>query len=78
MESHDTTCDGRCGHCKSFAASYEKVGLAVKALKHKPLQLSVTKIDGTANDYPVDYFPVGAYPSMFLAKAGGESPVCRC
>ncbi|KAL3145268.1 hypothetical protein ABBQ32_001008 [Trebouxia sp. C0010 RCD-2024] len=58
-----------CGHCKSLAPTYEKVGEAFADNK----TVTVAKMDATANDVPSDKFSVSGFPTiMFVSGKDGS------
>eukprot|EP00927_Polykrikos_kofoidii_P005625 TRINITY_DN1222_c0_g4_i1.p1 TRINITY_DN1222_c0_g4~~TRINITY_DN1222_c0_g4_i1.p1 ORF type:complete len:478 (+),score=100.81 TRINITY_DN1222_c0_g4_i1:70-1503(+) len=58
-----------CGHCKKLDPEYKK--LAKKIVKEELLDLlTVAKIDGTANDSPIDAVDWTSFPTIYFAKAG--------
>ena len=57
-----------CGHCKSLAPIYEKVGAHFKARD----DIIVAKMDATANDVMDPRFEVKGFPSLYLQTASGE------
>lgn len=55
-----------CGHCKSLAPTYEKIGGLYKGSK-----VVIAKFDATANDLPAGIpFQVQGYPTIKFRKAG--------
>jgi len=63
-----------CGHCKKLEPEFEKVA---KKLKKEGLNEHVVlaKLDGTANDSPVDAINWTGFPTLFWIKAGTTEPV---
>ncbi|KAK9764406.1 protein disulfide-isomerase precursor [Basidiobolus ranarum] len=62
-----------CGHCKSLAPVYEKVGAAYAAHNDK---IVIAKMDATANDLPIGTdFQIQGFPTIKLFKAGKEKEV---
>lgn len=58
-----------CGHCKSLAPTYEKVGEAFAENK----TVTVAKMDATANDVPSSKFSVSGFPTiMFVSGKDGS------
>jgi len=58
-----------CGHCKSLAPKYEKLGQAFKDQD----SIVIAKIDATENDTPVD---IRGFPTlMFFPANGKDAPV---
>lgn len=63
-----------CGHCKRLEPEYNK--LAKKVRKEGLDDLLVfAKLDGTANDSPMDNLDWSGFPSLFLVKAGSDKPL---
>lgn len=61
-----------CGHCKALEPEYKKLA---KKLKEET-NLVISKLDATANDYPIDVFDVTGYPTIyFVPAAAKKSPV---
>jgi len=58
-----------CGHCKSFAPKYEKLATIAKR-QFKNRNLMIAKIDGDANETPVD---VSGFPTIYFFPAGKDS-----
>eukprot|EP00884_Botryococcus_braunii_P003077 jgi/Botrbrau1/12770/Bobra.0238s0009.1 len=56
-----------CGHCKSLAPIYEKVGEAFE----DDDTVIVAKMDATANDVPDKRFEVRGFPTLVFVKADG-------
>ena len=54
-----------CGHCKSLAPIYEELGAAYADNEN----IVIAKIDGTANDFDVEY---RGFPTLKFFPAGGE------
>merc|ERR1712185_661867 len=58
-----------CGHCKKLEPEYVKLAKKIKKEELTDL-LSVAKIDGTANDSPIDSVDWTGFPTLYFAKAG--------
>ena len=56
---------GRCGHCTRFAPAYEEVAKKLHSQKGAR-QVSVAKIDGSAERAVASRFGVGAFPTFLL------------
>lgn len=63
-----------CGHCKKLDPEYTKLAKKVKKEELTDL-LSITKIDGTANDSPVESIEWSGFPTIFYVKAGSTEPL---
>ena len=63
-----------CGHCKKLEPEFEKVGKKVKKEGLANL-LTIAKMDGTANDSPIDSINWTGFPTLFYIKAGSETPI---
>jgi len=63
-----------CGHCKKLDPEYVKLAKKVKKEELTDL-LGIAKIDGTANDSPVDSIEWSGFPSIFFIKAGSNEPM---
>merc|ERR1719409_2402425 len=63
-----------CGHCKKLEPEYTKLAKKVKKEELTDL-LTIAKIDGTANDSPVDTIEWSGFPSIFYVKAGSDQPL---
>jgi len=63
-----------CGHCKKLDPEYTKLAKKVKKEELTDL-ISIAKIDGTANDSPVDSIEWSGFPSIFFIKAGVSEPL---
>jgi protein disulfide-isomerase/protein disulfide-isomerase A1 len=63
-----------CGHCKKLEPEYVKLAKKVKKEELTDL-LMIAKIDGTANDSPVDSIEWSSFPEIFYAKAGSSEPL---
>ncbi len=57
-----------CGHCKSLAPIYEKVGAHFLSRD----DVIVAKMDATANDVMDSRFDVKGFPTLYLQTAAGE------
>merc|ERR1712072_1091793 len=62
------------GHCKKLEPEYVKLAKKVKKEELTDL-LAIAKIDGTANDSPVDTIEWSGFPSIFYVKAGSDQPL---
>ena len=54
-----------CGHCKKLDPEYVKVGKKVKKEGFEDI-LTIAKMDGTANDSPVDSISWSGFPTIYL------------
>lgn len=63
-----------CGHCKKLDPEYTKLAKKIKKEELTDL-LQIVKIDGTANDSPVDSIEWSGFPSIFFVKAGSSEPL---
>merc|ERR1719217_605177 len=63
-----------CGHCKKLEPEYVKLAKKVKKEELTDL-IVIAKIDGTANDSPVESIEWSGFPSIFFVKAGSSEPV---
>lgn len=63
-----------CGHCKKLEPEYLKLAKKVRTEKFLDL-LSIAKIDGTANDSPLDALEWNSFPTIFFVKAGSQEPM---
>jgi len=63
-----------CGHCKKLEPEYIKVGKKVKKEGLEDI-LTIAKMDGTANDSPVDSLTWSGFPTIYYIKAGVTEPV---
>merc|ERR1711865_796663 len=63
-----------CGHCKKLDPEYVKLAKKVKKEELTDL-IGIAKIDGTANDSPVDSIEWSGFPSIFFVKAGSSEPL---
>jgi protein disulfide-isomerase A1 len=62
-----------CGHCKSLAPKYEKLGKKFAAID----SVVIAKGDATANDYMIDGKPVdvSGFPTILFYPAGSTEPI---
>jgi protein disulfide isomerase len=58
-----------CGHCKALEPKYEE---AAKILKKKFANVTLAKLDATANDIPYP-FEAKAYPTLYWVPSGNAS-----
>lgn len=58
-----------CGHCKKLDPEYQKLAKKIKKEELSDL-LMIAKIDGTANDSPMDSIDWTGFPTIYFAKAG--------
>merc|ERR1711972_632952 len=63
-----------CGHCKKLDPEYLKVGKKVQKEGFEDI-LTIAKMDGTANDSPVDSLTWSGFPTIYYIKAGNETPM---
>jgi protein disulfide-isomerase/protein disulfide-isomerase A1 len=63
-----------CGHCKKLEPDYNKVGKKVEKEGFSDI-LVIAKMDGTANDSPVDTLSWSGFPTIYYVKAGTTEPV---
>jgi len=61
--------DPWCGHCKKLEPEYQKLAKKIRKEELSDL-LTLGKIDGTANDSPIDSVDWTGFPTIFFAKAG--------
>jgi protein disulfide-isomerase/protein disulfide-isomerase A1 len=62
-----------CGHCKKLDPEYIKVGKKVQKEGFED-KLVIAKMDGTANDSPVDSISWSGFPTIYYIKAGDSTP----
>jgi len=58
-----------CGHCKKLEPEYIKLAKKIKKEELTDL-ISIAKMDGTANDSPIDAIDWTGFPTIFFVKAG--------
>ncbi len=63
-----------CGHCKKLAPELDKLASKIRAEGLEDI-IRITKMDGTANDSPVDAVTWEGFPTMFYVKAGTSQAV---
>jgi len=63
-----------CGHCKKLEPEYVKLAKKIKKEELNDL-LTIAKIDGTANDSPIDSIEWSGFPSIFFVKANTAEPI---
>jgi len=63
-----------CGHCKKLEPELQKLG---KKFAKEGLQdlVMVAKMDGTANDSPLDHVEWSGFPTLFYFKHGNPKPI---
>lgn len=61
-----------CGHCKKLDPEYTKLAKKIKKEELSDL-IGIAKIDGTANDSPVDTIDWSGFPTIYYVKAGSRS-----
>jgi len=62
-----------CGHCKKLEPEYVRLAKKIKKEELSDL-ITVAKIDGTANDSPVDAMDWNGFPTIYFVKAGASEP----
>eukprot|EP01054_Gregarina_sp_Poly1_P005037 Gregarina_sp_Poly_1__5036@NODE_266_length_10382_cov_507_901212_g232_i0_p2_GENE_NODE_266_length_10382_cov_507_901212_g232_i0NODE_266_length_10382_cov_507_901212_g232_i0_p2_ORF_typecomplete_len480_score90_01Thioredoxin/PF00085_20/2_1e32Thioredoxin/PF00085_20/3_7e03Thioredoxin/PF00085_20/0_78Thioredoxin/PF00085_20/1_7e25Thioredoxin_6/PF13848_6/27Thioredoxin_6/PF13848_6/1_1e10Thioredoxin_6/PF13848_6/6_6e19Thioredoxin_6/PF13848_6/0_084Calsequestrin/PF01216_17/2_8e17Calsequestrin/PF01216_17/5_1Thiored len=60
-----------CGHCKKLTPIWEEFAAKTKESKN----FIVAKMDGTANEAPVDGFEIRGFPTLFFVKANTTEPI---
>eukprot|EP00921_Rhytidocystis_pertsovi_P002269 GHVQ01003878.1.p1 GENE.GHVQ01003878.1~~GHVQ01003878.1.p1 ORF type:complete len:495 (+),score=92.10 GHVQ01003878.1:139-1623(+) len=60
-----------CGHCKKLEPVYSELAAALKQNDH----IVIAKMDGTANEAPVEDFDWTGFPTLFFVKAGSKTPL---
>lgn len=63
-----------CGHCKKLDPEWTKLAKKIQKEELTDL-LAVGKIDGTANDSPVETMDWTGFPTIYMVKAGMTEPV---
>lgn len=63
-----------CGHCKKLEPEYVKLAKKIKKEELTDL-LVIAKIDGTANDSPIESIEWNGFPTIYFAKAGSSEPL---
>ena len=63
-----------CGHCKKLEPEYVKVGKKVIKEGFEDM-LTIAKLDGTANDSPIDSIEWSGFPTIFYVKMGTKEPI---
>jgi len=63
-----------CGHCKKLDPEYTKVAKKVQKEGFEDI-LTLTKMDGTQNDSPVESLTWSGFPTIYYVKAGDSTPV---
>jgi len=63
-----------CGHCKKLEPEYIKLAKKIKKEELNDL-VTIAKIDGTANDSPVDSIDWSGFPTIFFVKAGTREAI---
>merc|ERR1712232_949803 len=60
-----------CGHCKKLEPEYLKLAKKIKKDELSDL-LTIAKLDGTANDSPIDSIEWTSFPTIYFSKAGSR------
>jgi len=63
-----------CGHCKKLEPEYQKLAKKIQKEELGDL-IRLAKLDGTANDSPIDAMSWTGFPTIFFVKAGSSEPV---
>jgi len=63
-----------CGHCKKLEPEYSKLAKKIKKEELTDL-ISIAKIDGVANDSPIESVDWSGFPTIFFVKAGTTEPI---
>eukprot|EP00922_Rhytidocystis_sp_ex-Travisia-forbesii_P053014 GHVS01078621.1.p1 GENE.GHVS01078621.1~~GHVS01078621.1.p1 ORF type:complete len:505 (+),score=100.96 GHVS01078621.1:189-1703(+) len=60
-----------CGHCKKLEPVFNELAESLKMADH----VIIAKMDGTANEAPVEDFDWTGFPTLFFIKAGNKTPL---
>merc|ERR1719162_1769155 len=60
-----------CGHCKKLESDYVKLAQKIETEGMSDL-LTIAKMDGSANDSPLESIEWSGFPTIFYAKAGSR------
>jgi len=60
-----------CGHCKKLEPTWNEIAEQLKGNS----EIMIAKMDGTANETPVEGFDWSGFPSIFFVKAGSTTPL---
>lgn len=63
-----------CGHCKKLEPEYIKLAKKIKKEELTDL-ITIAKMDGTANDSPIDSIDWTGFPTIFFVKAGTREAI---
>jgi len=63
-----------CGHCKKLDPEYEKLAKKLRSEELDDL-IKIAKMDGVANDSPVDAIEWTAFPTLYFFKAQTTTPM---
>jgi len=62
-----------CGHCQKLEPEFVKVAKSVKKQGLEDL-IQLAKIDGSANDSPLESLDFSGFPTLYYVKAGSSEP----
>nr|GMD76042.1 protein disulfide-isomerase-like [Ipomoea batatas] len=57
-----------CGHCKKLAPILDEIAVSFE----NDSDVTIAKIDATANDIPRETFDVKGYPTLYFISASGK------
>jgi len=63
-----------CGHCKKLDPECQKLGEKIQSDRLDDL-ITIAKIDGVANDSPLDSLEWTSFPTLWYIKAGQSAPM---
>merc|ERR1712113_1342965 len=63
-----------CGHCKKLEPEYNKLAKKIQKEELTDL-LALAKIDGTANDSPVESMDWTGFPTVYFIQAGTQEAI---